>query len=232
MRVIWAVLALVLLAGCSHEPPAYESRYTPPPAAPENTLVAVIGDSYTAGTEQGGARGSGWPAITERELRAQGWPVVFRVAAQNGAGYAAGSGNGTRFTNLVPQAVQGAKLVVLFGSRNDGKVPSGPEVPDAIRATLAQVKDLAPGADVLVIGPPWVTGPPTTRILEIRDALRTEALAAGATFVDPIEQGWFVDRMNLIGTDGVHPTQEGHAYLAEKIEPLIADELDRLEAAA
>ena len=48
---------------------------------------------------------------------------------------------------------------------------------------------------------------------------------AGATFVDPIAERWFVDRPDLIGRDGVHPTDAGHAYMADKIAPLIGAEL-------
>mgnify|MGYP002623887115 CR=1 FL=1 len=48
---------------------------------------------------------------------------------------------------------------------------------------------------------------------------------AGATFVDPIAEGWFVGRPELIGADGVHPTDAGHQYLADKIAPLIGARL-------
>ncbi|MGA7055683.1 MAG: SGNH/GDSL hydrolase family protein, partial [Mycobacterium sp.] len=44
-------------------------------------------------------------------------------------------------------------------------------------------------------------------------------------FVDPIGDRWFVDRPDLIGADGVHPTDAGHAYLAAKIAPLIRMQL-------
>ena len=44
-------------------------------------------------------------------------------------------------------------------------------------------------------------------------------------FVDPLAEGWFVGRPDLIGADGVHPNDAGHAYLAEKIAPLIRSQL-------
>jgi lysophospholipase L1-like esterase len=64
-------------------------------------------------------------------------------------------------------------------------------------------------------------------VLGIRDALKYQAGVAGATFIDPIAQGWFVGRPELIGKDGVHPTDAGHAYMAEKIAPLIGAQLAR-----
>ena len=79
----------------------------------------------------------------------------------------------------------------------------------------------------LVIGPPWPTADPPDAVLRIRDALKYQAGVAGATFIDPIAQGWFVDRPELIGKDGVHPTDAGHAYMAEKIAPLIGAQLAR-----
>ena len=44
---------------------------------------------------------------------------------------------------------------------------------------------------------------------------------------DPLAEGWFVGRPELIGPDGVHPSDAGHAYLAEKIVPLIAGQLPK-----
>ena len=61
--------------------------------------------------------------------------------------------------------------------------------------------------------------------MAIRDSLRTQAGAMGATFVDPIAENWFVGRPDLVGHDGVHPTDAGHLYMAEKIAPLIYSQL-------
>ena len=70
-----------------------------------------------------------------------------------------------------------------------------------------------------MIGPPWPTADVPDSLLQIRDVLNAAARAAGAAFVDPIGDRWFVDRPDLIGADGVHPTDAGHAYLAAKIAP-------------
>jgi lysophospholipase L1-like esterase len=76
-----------------------------------------------------------------------------------------------------------------------------------------------------VIGPPWPTADPPPEILRIRDILRYQAGILGATFVDPIAAGWFVGHPELIGKDGVHPTDAGHAYMADKIAPYISAEI-------
>jgi lysophospholipase L1-like esterase len=76
-----------------------------------------------------------------------------------------------------------------------------------------------------VIGPPWPTADVPVRIMQIRDALVTVAAAYGARFVDPLVERWCVGRPDLIAVDGVHPTDIGHRYLAERISGLIAAEL-------
>ena len=80
-------------------------------------------------------------------------------------------------------------------------------------------------ARLLVVGPPWPTADVPASMLQVRDVLSTAARAAGAVFVDPISERWFVDRPDLIGPDGVHPNDAGHEYLAGKIAPLIRSQL-------
>jgi lysophospholipase L1-like esterase len=44
--------------------------------------------------------------------------------------------------------------------------------------------------------------------------------------VDPLAEGWFTGSdSGLIGADRVHPTDDGHAYLARLIAPDIEREL-------
>ena len=69
-------------------------------------------------------------------------------------------------------------------------------------------------------------------MLNLRDAIKNEALAVGADWVDPVADGWFADTPpDFIGVDNVHPTDAGHAYMADKIEPCIRDELVKAGAA-
>jgi lysophospholipase L1-like esterase len=114
--------------------------------------------------------------------------------------------------------------VVFFGSRNDQGVDPG-LLAERARDTFDAARNFAPSARFLVIGPPWPTADVPGSMLVIRDVLNAEARAAGAAFVDPIGDRWFVDRPDLIGPDGVHPNDAGHAYLADKIAPLIRTQL-------
>lgn len=197
----------------------------PPARADAPTPIAVIGDSYTAGSGEGGNGPQAWTTLAWQLLAAQGMTVAPTVAAEGGAGYGQRGNRGSVFFDLTAQAVRrNDALVVFFGSRNDQ--PVAPQQFNGMAADTFHLAELAaPRAKLLVIGPPWPTATPPPEVLRIRDDLRAQAATAGAVFVDPIAEGWFVGRPDLIGADGVHPTDAGHAYMAVKIAPLIYDQL-------
>jgi len=187
--------------------------------------VAVISDSYTTGTDLGGLGANGWPALAWRMLADQGRPVTADVAAEGRAGYGVRGDHNSTFGDLTARAVRpDDALVVFFGSRNDQPVDAL-EVAGLARNAFELARRRAPTARFLVIGPPWPTADVPVRITQIRDALAVVAMATGARFVDPLAERWFVGRPELIGIDGVHPTDIGHRYLAERIAGLIAAEL-------
>ena len=207
----------------------------PAPVRPYETLsldsllnhVAVIGDSYTTGTNEGGQGPKAWTARAWQTLARQGVRVAADVASEGGAGYGVRGNHGSVFEDLTARAVHpDDALVVFFGSRNDQGVD-----PERLAAMAHDTFDLAhrtaPSARLLVIGPPWPTADVPDSVLQIRDILNAWARAAGAAFIDPIADRWLVGRPDLIGADGVHPNDAGHAYLADKIAPLIAAQLPR-----
>ncbi len=187
--------------------------------------VAVIGDSYTAGSREGGNGPLSWTQQAWKLLAQRGIQILADVAAEGGAGYGQPGTHGSVFKDLTARAVRrNDALVVFFGSRNDQPVNPA-QLPGLAAGTLHLAHFIAPDARVLVIGPPWPSSTPPPAVLAIRDTLRSQAAAIGATFVDPIAEDWFVGRPDLIGQDGVHPTDAGHAYMAAKIAPLIYAQL-------
>jgi lysophospholipase L1-like esterase len=189
--------------------------------------VAVVGDSYTTGGELGGLGSKGWTTRAWQLLARDGVSVAPDVAAEGGAGYGTRGNHGSVFEDLTADVVKpDDALVVFFGSRNDQNVEPT-QLSVLAYGTFQLARRTAPSAKFLVIGPPWPTADPPGWVLGIRDALKYQAGVAGATFIDPIAQGWFVGRPELIGKDGVHPTDAGHAYMAEKIAPLIGAQLAR-----
>jgi lysophospholipase L1-like esterase len=197
----------------------------PSARAAASTHIAVIGDSYTAGSNEGGNGPRSWTEQAWKLLAHRGVAIAADVAAEGGAGYGHPGNHGSIFQDLTARAVhRNDVLVVYFGSRNDQQVDPT-KFPGMAAYTFHLAHFGAPDARVLVIGPPWPTATPPPTVLAIRDNLRAQAAANGATFVDPIDAGWFVGRPELIGHDGVHPNDAGHVYMAEKIAPLIYSQL-------
>ena len=112
----------------------------------------------------------------------------------------------------------------MSGSRDDGPGVAD-DVAVAARDLFGGIGGLAPEAELVVVGPVWPEEVAPAGARNNRDVIREQAEAVGARFVDPLEEAWFVDRPDLIGEDGVYPTDEGHAYLADLLEPVVRDAL-------
>ncbi|CDO11389.1 SGNH/GDSL hydrolase family protein [Mycolicibacterium cosmeticum] len=233
-RIAVAAALLAALCACSSPKGVDSAAAADPytciaprlPAAPTATRdrVAVIGDSYTGGSPQGGNGDKRWTSVAGAQLQGMGLDVVMKVGAEGGSGYVAhGRRTGEVFADKIPTTLSpGDHVVVVFGSINDSHGTPG-QMAHATCDTLRDAEVAAPAAHLLVIGPPWVrNSPPPAYILRTRDILRTRSEELGATFVDPIADRWFADRPDLIGADGVHPTDAGHEYMAQKIAPVIA----------
>jgi lysophospholipase L1-like esterase len=153
--------------------------------------------------------------------------VTADVASEGRAGYGVRGDHGSIFADLTRRAVKPEDaLVVFFGSRNDQGADPG-SLDEMARDAFDLARRAAPSATLLVIGPPWPTADVPESVLRIRDILRAQARASGAVFVDPLAERWFVGRPELIGADGVHPNDAGHAYMADKIAPLVRAQLPR-----
>ena len=216
----------VLVITVSHRPAPVRHYGTLSLGSPLNH-VAVIGDSYTSGTDEGGQGAKAWTALAWQTLAHRGVQISADIASEGGAGYSVRGNHGSVFEDLTARDVRpDDALVVFFGSRNDQGVD--PEQLAAMtRDTFDLARRTARSARLLVIGPPWPSADVPDSVRLVRDILTAQAAAAGATFIDPIADRWFVDRPDLIGADGVHPNDAGHAYLAAKIAPLIGAQLPR-----
>ncbi|OBF04714.1 MULTISPECIES: Rv0518 family GDSL lipase [unclassified Mycobacterium] len=224
-RLATFVIGLAFLVGVGIAYPAQVRTYDTLTLDFRLNHLAVIGDSYTTGTGEGGIGPRSWPARAWDGLAARGERISADVAAEGRAGYGMPGDHGSVFEDLTGRAVQGDDvLVVFFGSRNDETVDPF-VVGQRARSTFDLARRLAPSARFLVIGPPWPTADVPLPMLQVRDALFGAAASVGATWVDPIAEHWFVGRPDLIGADGVHPNDAGHQYMADKIAPLIRTQL-------
>ena len=218
-------LGLSVIVAWTPQPQAFDyqltTRETP------TFRVAIVGDSYTTGGDEGGLGAKGWTTTASQLLARQGVDITADVAAEGGAGYIVPGNRGSIFEGLAASVIRpDDALVVYYGSRNDQGVDPAAYFGAALGA-LNVARRAAPNAPLLVIGPPWPTADVPASVIMLRDVLAADAHAVGAVFIDPIAERWFVGQPELIGTDGVHPTDAGHAYMADRIAPLIAAQLPK-----
>lgn len=194
----------------------------PEPAPDERPAVLVVGDGYAAGNQMGGRGAAGWPALVAQRTGAE---LVLAAVPQ--AGYASVGISGQTFVTLVEEApVTDAAVTVLFGSRNDGDEDLATVTKNVTRA-VGLVRQRAPESVLVVVGPAWSSAAVPASLLAVRDAVQAAALAQGATFVDPLAEGWFAQQSGLISADGVSPTDGGHGYLADQLTPVVQQALIR-----
>ena len=206
---------------------------TAPLAGQQSKKIVVVGDSYTQGTAYGGADENNWAQLAWRQLRREGVDIIFRVSGRGG-GYLSPGVTGTTFGQEAQRLMEpdqgNEDIVMIFGGSNDIAAP--PEsVSASVSKTLSDVRAQAPKAKLIVVGPVWPKPDPSPEILKIRDIVRAEAEKANATFVDPIADRWFMADPQLIGKDGVHPTDTGHLYMSERLLPVIRSGFARPQVA-
>ncbi len=174
---------------------------------PTGTTVVAIGDSTTGGTALGGVGAAGWPQLLGAQRH---WRVIEETAPHTGY-VNGGPTSSASFATHVPATIAlHPALVIIMGSRDDAGAPAE-QITAAASAMLARLHAGLPGARLVVIGPLAGSAPPAPGLLTDRDAVQVAARAAGATFIDPIAQGWFAGTSaRLLAADGVHPTDAGH----------------------
>lgn len=195
-------------------------KYTAPAfTVATKPVVSIVGDSYTGGSDQNSGTSTLWWSIEAIKLG-----FTADVQAVGGSGYYAKSPTSTDQSTFVDRSSKidpTSSVVIFFGSRNDyGRTAQ--QMRASAAAAFANARKVAPKARFIVIGPPWVDSSPPANVLADRDGIHAAASAIGAVWVDPIADDWFPDGNKLIGTDGIHPTDAGHAHIAKLVDPVLA----------
>jgi lysophospholipase L1-like esterase len=226
-RARWAVLAVVaatlvaLVAAYAYQWPEDRrgastlSEWDGPDAGPEPPVALWIGDSFTAGF------GALSPAEAQSCLTSElmGWSCV--LDAQGGTGFVAdGSTNSPTFEPLIgrfPDSVRvDPDVVVIDSGRNDGNTPPA-QVERAASAYFDKVRARWPQARLVIIAPYLMLGATSPVGGDFTSFLAEQAAEHDATLVDPIADGWIPAEPVHVSPDGVHPSPEGHAYIAENL---------------
>lgn len=222
----WAGIVVGLLAFAGLLPSALHRGAAPTAAgsvpaasaAPQSVKVAFLGDSYMGGTPQDSGPAARWPALVAGP---RGWKMLNFAEAGTGYTTAGPQAGASRFIDRVPSIVAAAPaMVIVGGGANDVQASA-----DAFRTAAGEVlQALAAGlpkARLVVLSPFWRAAPPPPVIAE-RDILRNQAAALGAVFIDV--SGIFSNAApGLIGADGVHPTDAGHARIARLLKARLPD---------
>lgn len=155
-------------------------------------------------------------------LEDAGYNVELTVDATPGSGYVRTGTSGTNFVDQIGRTVKAdTSLVVVFGSRYDDGIIPREQVGSTANTAIEKIRSIAPKAAILVIGPAWPDDGYPGYITGIEWNLKATAGADGAAFLDPIADHWFNGQAALIGSDGISPTDAGHAYMAAHIEPAV-----------
>ncbi|WP_146363578.1 SGNH/GDSL hydrolase family protein [Arthrobacter yangruifuii] len=203
-----------------------------PAVADSVVKIDVLGDSYTAGSVEGGRGAANWTRLVGTRFTDRGDTVELNVMAQPGSGYIARGNAGLHFREIVTLRLrEDADVVLVFGSRNDG-VQTDDAMYTAAKSLYADIRDRAPSARIIAVGPAWGEESAPDFIRANNEAMARAASEEDVRYVDAIAAGWFAgDSTGLISEDGIHPTDAGHDYLAGKIFPLLADAMREMRTA-
>lgn len=173
--------------------------------AAERPVVAVIGDSFTAGwTGTTTSQADAWWNYTAADL---GW-TVGNIVANPGAGYVKPGMYGTIGQALAAHPIPATTDFVLLqaGLNDDASNPEA--VVAAIAGVMALVHEQAPNATPIVLGMLIPTGQSmSVNRLAVARAMGDGRAIGGARYT--------IGSMATFQTcsDGTHPTAAGHAQL-------------------
>ena len=218
LLVAMAGLLLGAPSACEQTTPVAETTSSPStpsplPTSPPLRLV-VLGDSIASGTDRYGGQGAnGWPAIVAQKLG-----LLSLLSAQPGSGYTR-DGFGFAYPARVNDVIaMRPTILIVEGSRNDFDEAATRRVAAEV---LGKLHSALPQTKILVIGPLYLDSL-NSRTTPVNEAVKAAALSLGLTYVDTLKARWFTGSASrFIGGDGIHPTDEGHRYIANLLVPLV-----------
>jgi len=220
--VVLAVLAIGVAAFAMTRqvapPPVSEQvqNYTPATqtAAPV-VPVAVIGDSYSAGTGAGDPT-QGWVA---KLAFSQAWHLTN--VARGGTGYsksvttdamkACGLNYCPSYSEMIKDAAAANPSIVLVtGGRNDSKVAADEEAAE-IQSFYQQLRTALPSAKIVAFNAWWDSTAAPASIGTISANVKAAVEGIGGTYIDAGQP--LAGHPELVATDNVHPNLSGHNTL-------------------
>ena len=201
---------------------------TPPVAAAENGVspaaltlpddpeVLVFGDSWTYGSAAT-VPTNGYAYRLARLI--DGDTIVRGV---RGSGYQKPGIDGPDFLTRVAGLEKwiDPDLIILQGSINDRRSDAA-GYPAAVNAVWDAVVARYPDTPIVILGPAPHELPVGASTARIDRDLAGLAASRGWWYISPVQEKWITDtnylRLIDVGAGRKHPTDAGHAYLAEKV---------------
>jgi acyl-CoA thioesterase-1 len=205
-------------AAAPSEPPAESALPVEPDSASAATRILFLGDSITAGL--GVDQTEAFPARVGMQLKQEGYSVAIIDAGVSGD---TSTGGLNRLSWLLQNRVD---ILVLELGGNDGLRGIDLNLTrSSLGSIITQTREAWPGVDVVLVG---MQVPPNlgTEYTATFARMYPELAAEYDTEFIPFVGDSFEDILHLLQNDGIHPTAEGHALIAEKVlataRPLVA----------
>lgn len=216
MSTLGAVLLLLaLVAATATTTVAVTNRAWQPVPRPDSLVrIAVIGDSYSAGSGNDVV----WPALI-----AAGAPLSVSVVAVRDASYAGGAGRSGRFASQVDKALASKpSMIVVFGGLGDAGQPREQIIQSAVDL-YAELIRRAPTSELVVLGPIWHTKPVPGVFTTLDAALERAAWITHATYISLIHKDWLTTDGAMQGDDA--PTDKGQLILARQLNSILLEQI-------
>ena len=213
-RTIVVVVAAIALVGVLATASAFLKTRAPKEPKPSwGVSIAVVGDSYTAGSNNRVV----WPTLLAKR---SGWSVAN--FALPGAGFAADGHGGHAFSYQVERAQEAhpRTILIMSGMADEGFAGAGDVRFGAIDAIN---KISLNGERAIVIGPMWYQAPVPASVASVSDEIRKVADDAGVPYLDALDPPWLTtDQMQ---PDMRGPTDEGQSVIADKVAAWLRTEV-------
>lgn len=207
---------------------------------PIGPRVVWVGDSFSEGS--GG--NWWWDSWAVRAGQLLGWNVYPSAVGSTGYLSTGGGGGKVKYRDRIAADVTplAPEIAVVAGGFNDAGVFTATQLGTEAGLLFDTIKSGTPSATLILCGPNWPIGVTANGTqTQMRDALQTAAVGKADYFVDPIAYpsgtSWLTGTGRVgattgngnadyyTSTDGTHPTQEGHDYLARRFASAIAAQL-------
>lgn len=184
---------------------------------PADPRLLILGDSFTQGIGASDFR-QGYAYQVGQTL---GWD--HRINGEGGTGFTwpGPTGQDRIYSVRIAEAAADQSfrpnLVILQGGVNDYRANKD-ELHDAVIADISEVQAAFPDAQVIVFGP--VASAARLAVTQNLDnPISSAAAEERVPYLSPLRWRWITEQNSaaLIDADGIHPTDAGHTFIAEKV---------------